>query len=48
MALKSWVLTPEVSKQLVYLADKLKALSYWLRVNLRKLVELHIKVSIII
>ena len=48
MALKSGVLTPEVCKQLVYLADQLKALSYWLRVNLRKLVGLHIKVSVII
>ena len=28
-------------------ADKPNALSYWLRVNLRELVELYIKVSVI-
>ena len=42
---KSGVLPPAV-KQATDVAVKPKALPYWLRVNLRKLVELYIKVSI--
>ena len=37
MALKSGVLTPEVCKQLG-VADKLKPLPHWLRVNLRLMI----------
>ena len=37
------VLTPEASRQT---ADKQKYLLYWPRVNLRKLIEMYIKVSI--
>ena len=50
MALKSAVLTPPLTPRLVStgVPDKLKAFPYGLRVNLRKLVELHHKVSFIV
>ena len=36
------------SKKATGVADKSKALPYWLRVNLRKLVEFYVKVFIVV